>query len=56
MVGIWFIRCPRCGNYAKKSDPQESAICACGWEEYVAASFYCDIVNGFCTAIARDDR
>jgi hypothetical protein len=57
MVDMWFIRCPRCGNYANKSDPQESAICrACGWEEYAGASFYCDIVNGFCTVIARDDK
>jgi len=48
MSDMWFKRCPQCGNYMKKREPQDSGMCcACGWEEYVA-SFYCDAVNGFC--------
>ena len=56
MADMWFKRCPRCGNYMKKVEPQESSTClACGWEEYVAA-FYCEVVNTYCTLLSRDNR
>ena len=52
---MWFKRCPQCGNYAEKSDPQECAKCGtCGWVEYVAASFYCEIANRFCTLLGQE--
>jgi len=55
MTDLWFKRCPRCGTYMKKSDPQESAMCcACGWEEYRGA-FYCDIVHNYCARLAQED-
>lgn len=35
MDGMWYKRCPHCGNYVKKHEPQESALCCvCGWKEY----------------------
>jgi hypothetical protein len=51
---MWFKRCPQCGNYAEKSDPQECAKCTCGWVEYVAASFYCEIANRYCTFLGME--
>jgi hypothetical protein len=56
MADMWFKRCPQCGTYIKKIDPQESAMCcACGWEEYVGV-FYCDVVHTYCTHLDQDDR
>lgn len=56
MADMWFKRCPRCGNYMKKIEPQESATCfSCGWEEYVAA-FYCEVINKYCTLLGQDNR
>ena len=53
MEGMWFKHCPRCLNYLKKSDPQESAMCcACGWAEY-ERTFYCEILNQFCANTAE---
>jgi anaerobic ribonucleoside-triphosphate reductase len=53
MEGIWCKQCPRCGNYLKKTDPQEAGMCcACGWEEYVPA-FFCEIVNRYCSMITE---
>ncbi len=50
MDTIWFFKhCPRCGNYLKKLDPQESAMCcSCGWQEYVAP-YYCEFRRRFCS-------
>lgn len=54
MDGMWYKRCPQCGNYMKKQDPQESAMCcACGWEEYIK-SFFCAIGNDFCTRLTAE--
>jgi hypothetical protein len=56
MADMWFKRCPQCGTYMKKLDPQESGMCcACGWEEYTGA-FYCEVVNSYCTRLARNDK
>jgi len=56
MADMWFKRCPQCGTYMKKLDPQDSSMCcACGWEEYVGA-FYCDVVNRFCRHLSEDYR
>lgn len=41
MDGIWIRRCPQCGNYIRKIDPQEAGICLiCGWKEQEAAVFH----------------
>ncbi len=50
MDNVWFFKhCPQCGNYLKKRDPQESAMCcSCGWQEYVVA-FYCEFRGRFCS-------
>ncbi len=51
MDGIWYKKCPQCGNYIRKIDPQEACMCcACGWEEY-CASFFCEIYNKYCNLI-----
>jgi hypothetical protein len=48
MNGMWYKHCPKCGNYVKKTDPQESGVCyACGWVEYVAV-FYCEVRHRYC--------
>jgi len=55
MADMWFKRCPQCGNYMKKTAPQESGMCcACGWEEYVVA-FYCEVVNRYCSHLSQDN-
>jgi anaerobic ribonucleoside-triphosphate reductase len=54
MADMWFKRCPQCGTYMKKVEPQESGMCcACGWEEYVGA-FYCEVVDKYCTHLSQD--
>ena len=56
MADMWFKRCPQCGSYAKKSEPQDAAICsACGWEEYIVSAFFCEIVHKYCTLLAQDN-
>jgi anaerobic ribonucleoside-triphosphate reductase len=56
MANMWFKRCPQCGTYMKKLEPQESAMCcACGWEEYVG-TFYCDVVDRYCKHLSQDYR
>jgi len=56
MADMWFKRCPQCGTYMKKFDPQESALCsACGWKEYVVV-FYCEVLHRYCTHLDQDDR
>jgi hypothetical protein len=53
MQGIWFKRCPRCGNYIKKINPEELCMCcACGWEETVLSHF-CEIVHNYCTVTPK---
>lgn len=48
MQGIWFIKCPRCDNYMKKTDPEDLCLCcACGWEEK-AGPVYCEHIRNFC--------
>lgn len=35
LQGVWIRKCPLCGSYFKKSDPEEnSTCCACGWQEH----------------------
>jgi uncharacterized C2H2 Zn-finger protein len=54
MDGMWYKRCPRCGNYIKKRDPQESGVCcACGWEEYIN-SIYCEATRNYCTLLSAE--
>ena len=51
MSGIWFIKCPRCKNYMKKTDPEESCMCcACGWQEQTGQVF-CEHIHNFCEHI-----
>jgi hypothetical protein len=53
MDGMWFKRCPRCGNYMTKEDPRETCqCCACGWEEE-SLLFFCDAVSNYCHLIPR---
>jgi len=48
MSDFWYKLCPRCNNYVKKNDPQETGVCnVCGWEEY-AAPYYCEVFNRYC--------
>jgi len=48
MDGMWYKHCPKCGNYVKKVDPQDSGMCcACGWVEYVV-TYYCELRHRFC--------
>jgi anaerobic ribonucleoside-triphosphate reductase len=54
MADMWFKRCPQCGTYMKKTEPQESSMCcACGWQEYVG-EFYCEVVDGYCAKLSQD--
>lgn len=56
MDGMWYKHCPDCGNYLKKTDPQEAGMCyACGWEEY-DPPYYCEVRHCFCTANTDADR
>ncbi len=55
MDGIWYKKCPRCGNYILKRDPTESGMCcACGWEEY-DGHFYCSLVRKYCSHLLKPD-
>jgi hypothetical protein len=52
MDGMWYKHCPKCGNYVKKIDPQESGMCnSCGWQEYVIV-YYCEIRGRYCRSDA----
>jgi anaerobic ribonucleoside-triphosphate reductase len=49
MDGVWLKHCPMCGEYVRKSDPEETAKCpSCGWREYVAP-YYCEFRRRFCS-------
>ena len=54
MEGVWMKRCPQCGAYATKSDPQSFCVCACGWDEAVP-QFFCELVNKYCAVMTRED-
>ncbi len=48
MFGVWLKKCPRCGNYMMKTDPQETCMCcACGWQEN-NGHFFCEVINDYC--------
>ncbi len=56
MDGIWFKRCPHCGNYMKKTDPEESCMCcACGWQERQERGvlYFCELTNKYCDLAPR---
>ncbi len=58
MDGIWYKLCPKCRNYIKKVDPQDSGICcACGWEEH-PVMYFCEIADKYCafSPSARGDK
>lgn len=49
MDGVWYKRCPWCGNYMKNQTPQEAfACCACGWEEE-RSCYFCTYANRYCS-------
>ncbi len=53
MEGIWFKRCPRCGNYMTKENPEEPCMCcACGWHEQ-GEPFFCELTNHYCDLAPR---
>ncbi len=53
MDGIWIKRCPHCGSYIKKKDPEQSAMCTtCGWQERGNA-FFCEMTDTFCLIAPR---
>ena len=55
MDGLWMKRCPRCGTYMTKIDPQATCLCGCcGWDESVP-SFFCTLINRYCTAMTKQD-
>lgn len=53
MANFWFKRCPQCGSYMKKLEPQDCAMCTCGWEEHVGA-YYCEVVDNYCAHLSQD--
>jgi hypothetical protein len=54
MDGVWYKLCPRCRNYIKKTESQDSGICsACGWEEY-SVKYFCEIVDKYCVFYPSD--
>ncbi len=55
MDGIWIKRCPGCGRYIEKRDPQDICVCSsCGWDESVPA-FYCSLVDKYCMLMTKRD-
>ncbi len=54
MQGVWYKKCPRCGNYIQKNDPEELCMCcACGWQEQ-ELPFFCELINNYCISAARN--